>query len=117
MQRRDILLLFACVALSALHASPACAEGLIDTLVQRFAQSDFEFVRARNNAPFVPLAWLTASTYDDTALRRADGSSTGVSSQQTSISEGVLVPIPLGRRDVFVIGEWLSWTHFNLAHA
>lgn len=67
---------FRCVLIAlALHfATPARGEGLIDVLVQRFARSDFKFMRAASNAP-----------------------------------------IPLGRRDAIVLGEWMSWTRFDPA--
>jgi len=110
----------ACAAatLTLLHAQTATAAELIDNLIQRFQQSDFEFVRAQSNAPFVPLAWLDADRYQRGEFNRADGAATSdVTFEQTSVSQGALVPIVLGKRDALVVGEWLSWTHFDLQHS
>lgn len=95
-------------------ASTAGAEGLVDALVRRFSASDFEFVRARSNAPLLPVAWATATGYQEGAFSLADGSSSQVRFQQTSVSQGAFAPLPIGRRDALVIGEWVSWTRFEL---
>ncbi|HMN45497.1 MAG TPA: hypothetical protein PKE27_13015 [Povalibacter sp.] len=95
-------------------ALPAAADGLVDTLVRRFAESDFEFVRAQSNAPFPPLAWLTATNYAESRFRQSNGGDGAVTYGQTSVSQAALLPIPLGKRDAIGIGEWLSWTHFDL---
>ncbi|HEY4367734.1 MAG TPA: hypothetical protein VGN07_10925 [Steroidobacteraceae bacterium] len=106
-----------CVLLAfALHL-PASgrAEGLISELVRRFAESDFELVRASSNAPFPPLAALTATGYQQSEFRRTDGADTHETFEQDSLAQYALVPIPLGRRDAIVVGEWLSWTRFELS--
>jgi hypothetical protein len=90
------------------------AEGLVESLVRRFAQSDFEFMRAQSNAPFLPLAWATLTGYEEGTFTRPDGGETAVTFHQTSISQGAFVPIPLGKRDALVTGEWLSLTQFEL---
>ncbi len=43
-----------CICAGMLAAAAAQAEGLVDSVVRRFAQSDFEFMRAQSNAPFLP---------------------------------------------------------------
>jgi hypothetical protein len=47
-------------------------------------------------------------------LLDARGNSAPVESQQISISQAALVPIPIGRRDALVVGEWIGWTKFDL---
>jgi hypothetical protein len=101
----------------SLLSAPALADGLIDTLVRRFAQSDFEFLRAKSNAPYLPVAWATASSYQEGAFTLPNGAQSNATFQQSSISQGALVPIPIGTRDAFVVGEWLSHTQFDFDHA
>lgn len=102
---------------SLLCAPVSHADGLIDTLVRRFAQSEFEFMRARSNAPFPPMAALSTSTYQASKFRRTEESGSEVTFEQTSLSQYALLAIPIGRRDAVAIGEWLSWTHFDLENA
>ncbi len=97
--------------------APAMAEGLIDTLVRRFSESEFEFVRAQSNAPFPPAAAIGTSVYQESAFRRADGTDSEVTFQQAAISEYAFLPIPIGKRDAVAIGQWMSWTHFDLDNA
>src|SRR5688572_12333944 len=80
------------VGLSLLPA-PAMADGLIDALVRRFAQSDFEFLRAKSNAPYLPVAWVTATSYQEGAFTMPNGVQSEATFQQSSISQGALVPI------------------------
>jgi hypothetical protein len=90
------------------------ADALIDELVRRFSESDIQFQRTESDVPFVPVAWLSASDYQETQFVRPDGSSTDLSYRQSSFSEGALLPLPLGKRDAVVIGEWVSTTNFHL---
>ena len=115
-RRRTYAAFLLCVAIAfqPLSSTSARAEGLVESLVRRFAQSDFEFLRARSNAPFLPLAWATLTGYDEGTFTRPDGGETAVTFRQNSISQGAFVPIPLGKRDALVTGEWLSLTHFDL---
>lgn len=104
-------------AATSLPSGGACAEGLVDNLVQRFAHSDFEFLRAKSNAPFLPLAWVTATNYQRGEFDRPDDTEAAVTFQQRSISQGAFIPLPMGERDIFVVGDWLSLTHFDLHHS
>jgi hypothetical protein len=104
-------------AVACLSAAPALGEGVIDTLVQRFAASEFVFTRAQSNGPFPPPAALTANGYQDFTFRPADGADPEVTAEQQSVSQYALVPIPIGTRDAIVAGEWMSWTHFDLTNA
>ncbi len=121
-QRRSIAL-FSCglvtcaLAVTLLHPASARADGLIDTLVRRFSESEFEFVRAQSNAPFPPAASLATSVYQESEFRRADGIDSDVTFQQATISEYAFLPITLGKRDAIAIGQWMSWTHFDIDNA
>ena len=106
-----------CFATGVAVPATVNAEGLVDTLVRRFAQSDFEFVRAQSNAPFPPLAALTVTGYQETQLRSPDVSLPPTTAQQTSVSQYALVPIPVTTRDAVAVGEWVSWTRFDLDNA
>jgi hypothetical protein len=95
-------------ALLFVAAANARAEGLLDALVERFSMSEIQVLRAKSNAPFLPLAWATVSGYSDAQLRRSDGSDAKQVVDQSALSEGAFLPIPFGRRDALVVGEWMS---------
>ncbi len=104
------------VCLAVLSANRASAEGLVDALVRRFAESDFEFSRVRSNAPFMPIAWINATGYQEATLRRRHDDGL-VNAEQRSFSQGAFVPLPLSKRDALVVGEWIGWTQFDLQNA
>jgi hypothetical protein len=91
------------------------AEGLVEALVERFSMSEIQVLRARNNAPFLPLAWAAVSSYSDAQLRHADGSDTGEVVDQSAFSEGAFLPIPLGTHNALVVGEWASKTELRFS--
>jgi hypothetical protein len=100
-----------------LTAPIAHAEGLVDTLVRRFAQSDFEFLRAQSNAPFLPLAWLNVTGYQEGQFTPTNSDVTNATFQQRTVSQGVFLPLPIGKSNAVVIGEWVDWTDFDLRDA
>ncbi len=105
----------AAAALALLSALNARAEGLADALVTRFTQSDFVFPRGNSDVPFLPLAWVSTSYYNDaTFTQPGNNASTGIAYRQSSLSEAAIAPIPVGRRDALVVGEWASVTQFRL---
>jgi hypothetical protein len=61
--------------------------------------------------PFLPVAFLSATHYNDLELT-ADGVTVG-SFDQTTVSQGAGLPILLNSRDALVVGEYLSWTRFD----
>jgi hypothetical protein len=89
------------------------ADGLVDSLVERFSMSEIQVLRAQNNAPFLPLAWATASGYSKAQLKRSDGSGTDMTVDQSALSEGAFLPIPIGTHDALIIGEWASKTRLR----
>jgi hypothetical protein len=100
-----------------LGASAPHADGLVDALVRRFAQSDFRFLRAQSNAPFLPLAWVSATSYEQAIFTRADGTMPETTFHQASVSQCALLPLPIGTRDAFVFGDWLSLTRFEASNS
>lgn len=113
--RRSRALLPAVVvtALGCAAASDARAEGFVDSLVRRFGESEFIFARLRSNAPMLPLAWVSGATYNDTRFSLPGGGASASRFEQTSFSEGAFLPIPIGKRDALVLGEWVGNTKFR----
>jgi hypothetical protein len=95
----------------------AAAEGFVSTLVKRFAESDFVFTRGRSNAPLPPLGWIAVTDYQQTEFTNPDGSASGISAEQSTLSISALVPIPVTKRDALVIGAWTESAHFDLENA
>jgi hypothetical protein len=106
--------LAAVLLLAILYEHSAHAEGLVDALVTRFTQSDFVFPRGNSDVPFLPLAWVSTSYYNDaTFTQPGNNGSTDIGYRQSSLSEAAIAPIPVGRRDALVVGEWASVTQFS----
>jgi hypothetical protein len=79
--------------LLALALSPVTlADGLVDELLQRFANSDIELLRAKSNAPLLPLAWVSAADYGDARFTRPNGAGTDLEYDQTTLSQGAFFP-------------------------
>jgi hypothetical protein len=100
-----------------LLTATARSDGIVDAMVRRFSQSDFEFIRAKSNVPFLPAAWVTLATYNEGEFTRPNDSDAKLSFHQTSASQGAFVPFAIGRRDAIVIGEWISRTDFEMENA
>jgi hypothetical protein len=84
----------------------------VDALVRKFTESEFQFARAKTNEPFLPLAWVNVAGYGEANVR--DSGLPTAALQQSSLSEGAFLPLPLGKRDLIVIGEWASFDKFDL---
>jgi hypothetical protein len=107
--RRARVLSIACLALLTL-ATPVSA-GMLDDWLQRFADSDIELARSSSNVPFLPLAYLSLTRYNDIEARGSDG--TTLSFDQNAGSQGAALPLLLGPRDMLVIGESVNWASFE----
>jgi hypothetical protein len=94
-------------------ARGASADSLIGELVERFSTSEFELLRGQTDVPFPPLAWITQTAYERADISDANGQATGREYQQRSTSEGLLLPVPVGRRDLLLAGEWAELTRFQ----
>lgn len=84
-------------------------------IAQRMAGSEFVFNRARSDIPFVPIAWLDVTVYDESRFMLPSGGPSDISFGQKTLSEATLVPFLLGSRDAFVAGQWISGTRFRLS--
>jgi len=98
------------LALLLLQAGNGYCSG-IEVLMQRFAMSEFVFQRTRSNAPFPPLAYLSAQSYHNSEINT--GSQGTVKFDQTSVSQAVVAPLLLSSRDALLVGEWAAWNRFS----
>jgi hypothetical protein len=101
-------------ALLLLLAFASSAEAAsLDQISRQFLDSDFIFSRTQSDVPFVPLAWIDMSSYQDSTYRTPSDEVHDLSFRQTSLSEATLVPVLLGRRDALLIGQWGTWTRLR----
>jgi hypothetical protein len=99
----------------ALNTGAAADPAAFDALARRFAESEFIFNRGRSDIPFVPLAWIDASSYGQSRFLTPSGNRSDLSFEQKAVSEGTLVPFLLGPRDALLIGQWTSWSRLSLS--
>jgi hypothetical protein len=85
----------------------------LEQISRQFLDSDFIFSRTQSDVPFVPLAWIDMSSYQDSTYRTPGGEIRDKSFRQTSLSEATLLPVLLGKRDALLIGQWGSWTRLR----
>jgi hypothetical protein len=99
--------------------SPAVAAddggGFIQDTIRGFQQSDFEFQRSISNAPFPPIAFLSASTYSEVEFERPGGGKGSYDLDR--VSAMAAVPALLGKRDALFAGAYLSQAEFGLSGA
>jgi hypothetical protein len=101
------ILITICILLSVTNSR---AEWL-DNLITDFEKSDFIFSRSNSNVPFIPVAFLSYSHYNQIELKANDV--VVGSFDQQSISQGSGIPFLLGPRDALVIGEYIGWNRFD----
>ena len=85
--------------------------GIVDDWIRGFADSEIKFQRGNSNVPFIPIAFADVSFYNDMEVKVDND--TVASFNQFSVSQGAAVPILLGPRDIFAVGEWASWSSFD----
>ena len=96
-----------------LLAMPAVAqEAFMQQLTRQFADSKIEFPRTGSNAPFVPLAYMGATSYGSADVDGRDGGS--LEYDVTTVSQYATLPLLLGERDALIIGDYLSWSDFSV---
>lgn len=126
--------LFAAVTLQvyAAHAEPA-ADALVTEAVPAevsnadsnlgryiakkalaFSESDIEFSRSRSNAPFLPVAYLGTSYYDDATVREFPSVGNSVRYQESTASAAGGLPFLLNKTDALVLGFYASHSQFTL---
>ena len=82
--------------------------------VEGFSESEIEFSRSRSNAPFLPVAYLGASHYDDASVREFLESGEDVEYQQTSASIAAGLPFLLNQTDALVVGFYANRSEFRV---
>jgi hypothetical protein len=96
-----------------LAVAPAWGQGFADDLARRFAESEITFQRGRSVAPFLPLASLSVSTYANTEVETNDGQN--LQYDLDSVSQYAVLPILASPKDAFFVGEYLSYSDFDVA--
>lgn len=104
----SLLLLFA----MASAVAEEVATGFVQSTINGFEQSDFEFQRTISNAPFPPLGFLSGAVYSDVQVDSPDGETLEYNVQRMSTMAAI--PFLLGQRDALVAGVYLSRTEFDL---
>jgi len=113
--RRSAALTLGCAALlaTACAINTSRAEG-VQEIARAFAESDWRFQRSVSNAPFLPVGWIAVTQYGDTKFTGESGDQVQESFSQRTVSQAAMLPLPVGRRDAFVFGEWVSWTSIDV---
>lgn len=100
------------VLLLLVIGEPAASAGALERKLRAFADSEIDFQRGTSRLPLPPLAFLDLQRYGRSELSRPDGGDP-VSVDQTTVSQGALVPFLVGAKDAIVVGEWASWSRFE----
>ena len=90
----------------------AAGQGFVQDLINQFADSDFVFQRSRSNVPFTPVAFIGTSRYAKTDATTPRGIE--LEYDVNSVSQMAGLPILLTERDALIIGEYLSWSDFDV---
>lgn len=100
------------VPMLALCCSLPARAGYIEDTAQRFADSEIVFPRANTLVPFLPLASLGASVYNDTEVELDDGRQIEYDLQ--SVSQHAVLPFLVSPRDALFVGEYLGYADFDM---
>ncbi len=87
--------------------------GFIAQQIDAFRDSDFNVKRADSNTPFIPLAFVGASRYGRAEVE-ADKRGVKTAYDISSLSQGAFVPYILNERDLFGVGEYVSFSSFRV---
>ena len=79
---------------------------LIDTLIERLERSEFVFGQSEGNAPFPPVAWVSVRSFGDSVLPLTNGE---IRFANLSASQSLILPVWVGRKDMVLVGESLTW--------
>lgn len=96
-----------------LSLQPASADDLVARIVDDFRQSEFVFQRSGSLVPFPPVAYLGGSQYGSAEVVRSDRGE-AIEYDLTTVSQAAGIPWLVGERDAVVVGEYLSWSEFDL---
>ncbi|WOJ95081.1 hypothetical protein R0135_07885 [Congregibacter variabilis] len=95
-----------------LGATVCPAQNFVQDTVSAFENSDIVFQRGASNAPFIPIAYLSARSYGEAQIENtATGATLEFEQQGASAATGV--PFLLGSRDALVFGAYLSSNRFE----
>lgn len=86
--------------------------GYVEEISQRFADSEIVFPRANTLVPFLPLASLGASVYNDTEVELDDGRKLEYDLQ--SVTQHAVLPMLVSPRDALFVGEYLGYSDFDM---
>jgi hypothetical protein len=100
-----------CAALGTLPW-PARAESPFAGVLDKLRASDIDFQRGASNAPFIPVASLSARHYGRGRLVDG-GDNTVLEFEQDTVSASALLPLHIGQRDAFFTGAWASRSRFH----
>lgn len=99
-----------------LCCSSACHRSLADSFIEKkinaFASSDIVFPRSVSNAPFLPLAVLSARSYGEAQVEFGD-SGESIAYTQDGISAAGAVPFLASSRDLLIAGAYLNQVNFS----
>ena len=106
--------LLAAFVLSVLAPWPAkLSADFLQDWAQQFADSEIRFQRSTSQVPFPPLAYADVSYYGDTEIRLQEDAA-AITFDQRNVSQAAGVPLLLSPRDALVVGEWVSWSNFDV---
>lgn len=96
-----------------LQAQTTRADSFIDQIVERIGKSNLTFERSRSNIPFVPVSFLNFKTYGSTKVENSDGIE--FEYDLSFVSQMAVFPVYIGENDLIVIGDYVSWSTFDLS--
>ena len=85
----------------------------IQSSIEKFQQSDFEFQRSISNVPFPPIAFLSGSSYSEVEFETPAGDKGQYDLDRVSAMGAV--PFLLGKRDAVFTGAYLSRSDFSVS--
>ncbi|HET7536109.1 MAG TPA: hypothetical protein VFJ90_06630 [Candidatus Didemnitutus sp.] len=97
-------------ALALLLAATSLHAAIVDVLLERFQKSEFAFGRVDSNTPFPPVAWVSLSSYNDSRLATASGA---IHFEELGFSQALVLPVWIGRKDMFILGEYFAWQQID----
>ncbi|MFT6051872.1 MAG: hypothetical protein ACJAZ0_003048 [Halioglobus sp.] len=104
-----------CLAASyiALAIPSAAGESFMANMTQAFADSDIVFERGESNAPFLPLAFLDASSYSDAEVG-SDSRGQEINYKLDTYSGMAVAPYLVGSKDAVFGGLYASHSDFEV---
>ncbi len=95
------------IAAQVLQANP------LQNQLEAFKESDIVFQRSTSYVPFPAIAYLSGSHYGDARVEASDRGESFEYDVDT-VSQAAGLPLVIGKRDLLVIGEYLSSSNFDV---